>query len=109
MSSWSLAFDTCTSYYFQHQAVKNGFVLTDIIDRLYVFGKTESVVILEMWVVLNRGFEMFRVVVDEDGVLLDFIPIDFKKLDFRVLLNDLVEVFGCRLAEILLFHFNYYF
>jgi len=87
--------------------VQDVFVLADIINGLNVFRETQPVVIFEVGVIIDCLFEALRVVVDEDGVLLDFVSVDFEELDFRILLDYFVDVRLGGLVFILLFHLDH--
>ena len=61
-------------------------------------------IILEVWVVIDCLFEVLWIIVDENGVLLDLIAVDFEKVYFGVFLNDLVQFVSTDLSLGLLFH-----
>jgi hypothetical protein len=72
--------------------------LADVINGFDVFRETEPVVVFEIGVVIDGLFEVLWVIIDKDGVLLDFVSVDFEELDFRVFFDDFVEIFGVGLV-----------
>lgn len=61
-------------------------------------------IVFEIGVVIDGFFEVLWIVVDENGILLDFVAVDFKEVDFGVFLDDLVEFLTADLSLGLLFH-----
>ena len=61
-------------------------------------------IVFEIGVVIDGFFEVLWIVVDENGILLDFVAVDFKEVDFGVFLDDLVEFLTADLSLRLLFH-----
>ncbi len=78
--------------------------MADVINGLNVFGKTQSVVILEIRVVINGLFQVLRIVVNKNSVLFDLVSVDLVEVHFSVFLDDFVEFFGTGYTLILLFH-----
>jgi hypothetical protein len=78
--------------------------MADVVNGLDIFGKTQSVVILEIRVVIDGLFQVLRVVVDKNSVLFDLVSVDLVEVHFRVLLDDFIEFLGTGWALILLFH-----
>ena len=78
--------------------------MADVVNGLDVFGKTQSMVILEIRVVFNGRFQVLRVVVNKNSVLFDLVSVDLVEVYFSVLLDDFVEFLGTGCALILLFH-----
>ncbi len=72
--------------------------MADVINGFDVFRETEPVVVFEIGVVIDGLFEVLWVIIDKDGVLLDFVSVDFEELDFRVFFDDFVEIFGVGLV-----------
>ena len=63
-------------------------------------------IVFEIGVVIDGFFEVLWIVVDENGILLDFVAVDFKEVDFGVFLDDLVEFLTADLSLRLLFHWD---
>lgn len=78
--------------------------MADVINGLDVFGKTQSMVILKIRVVVNGLFQVLRIVVDKNSVLFDLVSVDLVEVHFSVLLDDFVKFLGTGCALILLFH-----
>ncbi len=68
--------------------------MADVVNGLDIFGKTQSVVILEIRVVIDGLFQVLRVVVDKNSVLFDLVSVDLVEVHFRVLLDDFIEFLG---------------
>lgn len=63
-------------------------------------------VVFEIGIVLNGLFEVLWIVINKNGILLNLVSVDFEEVDFRIFLDDFVEIFGADFSRSLLFHLD---
>ena len=83
--------------------MNNSVFVAYFLNGLYVFGKTETMVVFEIRIIVDGLFELLRIVVDEDSILLYLVSIDFEELDLIFLFYYLADIFR-RFVFIFLFH-----
>lgn len=76
----------------QQQRIQHPTVLTGLFDSLNVFGETEPVIELQVLIVFDGLFKLFRLVVNKDGILLHLISIDSDKLNLALFFNNLTQL-----------------